>query len=264
MTSHDLPNYRSPPVVEVVIGTQYKPLEGFSAAHIGLYWSTIKNKFPNLDEQPPLPHLVHNQPIRVELSDRPEIPRCWFIADSNNQLLQLQRDRFILNWRKINIDDEYPRYPKIRDDFFTYWKGFVDFLTGNSISLPNLDLLELTYVNLIPQGQGWENMGDVGKVFLPINWPKHTKLLPVPKTVRTTLVFMLPKHAGQLRVELNPVFPENEPQKLRLSLTVTGHPTDLESTSAIFDWFDMAREWIVCGFADLVGPITDNLWGKQA
>lgn len=118
-------------------------------------------------------------------------------------------------------------------------------------------------MNFIPQGEGWEDMGQAGDVFLPFNWDTRSQFLPVPKTVRTALVFMLPKRAGQLHVEFHPVTSENEPPKLRLSLTATGVPADIEKPGAFTGWFDLARECIVRGFADLVGPITDNLWGKR-
>ena len=270
MTSQGLPDYDSPPVVEVAIGAQYLPLERFRAAHVGLYWGTVKEEFPQLDERPPLPHNrldlenpINPRQIRLELSDRPDLPRSWFISESGGRLLQLQRDRFVMNWRKTADDDEYPRYPAIKGDFIRLWEAYADFLSENEIGSPSLDLLELTYVNFIPQGDGWEDMGQVGEVFMPLNWSTRSDFLPVPKTLSTAWVFMLPKHAGQLSVELRPVAPENEPLRLRLSLTVTGAPADLEDTGAFANWFDLAREWIVRGFADLVGPVTDGIWGKR-
>lgn len=130
MMSQNMPNYDSPPVVEVAIGAQYRPLEGFQAAHVGLYWSTIRDKFPKLDERPPLPHnsqdlenSIKPRQLRIEVSDRPDIPRSWFIAESGSQLLQLQRDHFVLNWRKTSEDGTYPRYPNIREAFLKYWGG---------------------------------------------------------------------------------------------------------------------------------------------
>ena len=267
--SQGLPDYENPPVVEVAIGAQYRPLDGFRAAHVGLYWGTIKDEFPNLDERPPLPHNTQDienpispKRVRFEFSSLPDLPRSWFTSKSDSRLLQLQRDRFILNWRRTDPGEGYPRYPAIRDDFFRSWNGFIDFLATNKIDPPALDLLELTYVNLIPQGDGWKDMDQVGEVFLPFNWTTRRQFLPVPKTINSTMVFMLPKHAGQLHVELRPVAPENEPLTLRLSLTVTGVPTDLQEVAAFTEWFDLAREWIVRGFADLVGPVTDDLWGK--
>ncbi len=104
MTKQAMPDYNSPPVVEVAIGAQYKRLEKFQTAHVGLYWGTIKDEFPRLDERSPLPHNEHNlnnpispRQLRFQFSDCPDLPRSWFLTDSGGRLLQLQRDRFIMN-----------------------------------------------------------------------------------------------------------------------------------------------------------------------
>lgn len=265
-----LPDYESPPVVEVAIGMQYSPLEDLRAAHVGLYWGLIKDEFPKLEERAPLPHRtqeaepsIRPRSMRIQLTDSPELPRSWFLTSSESRLLQLQRDRFVMNWRKVAQDSEYPRYPKIRDEFRARWKEYVDFLSGQSIGEPSPDLLELTYVNLIPRGEGWERISEAGNVFLPFTWKTRDGFLSKPKTIRTAMSFALPEHKGQLAVELYPISPEGEEEKLRLSLSATGYPTNLNDDS-VWAWFDLAREWIVRGFADLVAPMTDELWGRKA
>ena len=44
----------------------------------------------------------------VELLENPPLPRVWFLEPNGNKLIQVQRERFHHNWRKINPGDEYP------------------------------------------------------------------------------------------------------------------------------------------------------------
>lgn len=265
-----LPDYDNPPVVEVAIGAQFKPLDDLRAAHVGLYWSQVKSDFPDIDEKPPLPHTAQNlddvitpKPLRLGLSNRPELPRTWFISGSGAMLLQLQRDRFVVNWRKRSDDDKYPRFPAVKETFMKEWGGFLDFLASNEIEAPTLDLLELTYVNIVPQGNGWDDMATIGHVFLPAAWSSRSEFLRPPESMTTSMVFLLPKRDGQLSVDMGPVAAEGKPKSLRISFSVTGLPKKTTDVEAFSSWFDRAREWVVRGFSDLMSPSTDELWGRK-
>ena len=48
-----------------------------------------------------------------------------------------------------------------------------------------------------------------------------------------------------------------------LDLTVRGIGKD-KSIEGMWDWFDLAREWIVCGFADLTGErVQTEVWKRK-
>jgi uncharacterized protein (TIGR04255 family) len=266
-----LPDYKNPPVVEVAMGAQFKPLDDLRAAHVGLYWSHVKSDFPDIDEKPPLPHTAQNlddlispKQLRLGLSNRPELPRTWFISASGAMLLQLQRDRFVINWRKRPDDDQYPRFPAVKETFMRQWKDFVSFLASNEIGVPTLDLLELTYVNTVPQGNGWDDMATIGNVFLPAAWSSRSEFLRPPESMNTSMVFLLPKRDGTLSVDMGPVAAEGKPRSLRISLSVTGLPKNTAAMEGFDSWFDRAREAVVRGFSDLTSPSTDELWGRKS
>jgi hypothetical protein len=47
-------------------------------------------------------------------------------------------------------------------------------------------------------------------------------------------------------------------------LTVRGIGPD-RSVEGMWSWFDLAREWIVRGFADVTGPdVQQNIWRRNA
>ncbi|MFQ5734475.1 MAG: hypothetical protein ACE5KM_21275, partial [Planctomycetaceae bacterium] len=55
---------------------------------------------------------------RLEISQIPDLPRVFFEDESGNWLIQIQRDRFLHNWRVSTDESEYPRYPEVSRRFF--------------------------------------------------------------------------------------------------------------------------------------------------
>lgn len=264
-----LPAYGKPPVIEVAIGVQFAPLSEFSVAHAGLYWATIREVFGRVEEQAPILHIVeppHGAPEQrpgLEITAKPELPRVWFIDASGSRLLQVQRDRFLHNWRKVNPDDEYPRFPAVKDTFFHHWQAFNEFLAQNNLKAQP-DQCELTYVNHLRKGEGWNDMVDMEKLFTIFTWQTRSGFLPKPDSARWSLRFLLPENMGRLHIDVRPVSvpPKNDPI-IHFSLTARGRPQGEFSMESMSDWFTMAREWIVKGFADLADKITDDIWEKK-
>lgn len=265
----DLPNYGRPPLIEVVVGVQFSPIQELHAAHIGAYWETIRHEFGKVQEQPPIAQVVESfepGPHRrqVKVLDRPELPRTWFIDASENRLIQLQRDRFLFNWRKVKEEDEYPRFPEVQQRFLDYWAGFGSFLDERGMPPAEVDQCEVTYVNLMKQGRDWESFADMERLFTVFGWRTRSGFLPCPEGFRWALQFLLPEKRGRLHVDALPVLlPPADGPAIRLSLTARGAPYDNHGTPDLAGWFGMAREWIVRGFADLVAEQTDACWERR-
>jgi uncharacterized protein (TIGR04255 family) len=240
-----------------------------TVGHIGLYWAKIRKSFGSIEEQAPIIHIVEPTDgpaelvLGLQLMDKPELPRVWFLDDSGNRIIQLQRDRFLHNWRKMMPEDEYPRFPSLRESFFDYWKEFNNFLRENGLE-PDLDQCDLTYVNHISKGEGWNTVADLENIFTTFVWRTRSKFLPAPDSLRFSLKFLLPENGGRLHIDAVPVRvpPKNDPA-IRFSLTARGRPQGEINTESMYKWFTMAREWIVKGFADLVDNKTDEIWDKK-
>ena len=267
----DFPSYRRPPVAEVVCGLQYTPLAQLHLAHVGRYWAEIQGAFPLVEEKLPTPHVVERvggtsaAEAPRELLERMPWPRTWFMEEAKRRLIQVQRDKFIYNWRKLDPQDDYPRYQVISDEFFQHWRGFLDFLNNLSLPSPMPDLCELAYVNLIPRGQGWESIQDAYSLFSFVDWPGQMRFLPVPGDVRCLLQFEMPDNSGRLHVDLSLARWDvtGDLPVLRLSLMARGRPVEEVSSDSLRSWFDVAHEWIVRGFVDLVDRRTDDLWERE-
>jgi uncharacterized protein (TIGR04255 family) len=270
MATIPFPDYEKPPVVEVAIALQFDAIQELTAAHAGLYWKTIRSKFGRVEEQAPIPPLTDPSswegggPPSFFTFGKPPMPRLWFIDGTSTRIIQVQRDKFIHNWRKMAAGDEYPRFTRIRGDFLTHWDGFLRFLAENRLPSPNINQCELTYVNRIKKGEGWMSMADIEGVFATFVWKTRYGYLPAPHRVQWAFDFAFPGQPGRLHVEMVPVRspPHESEQAIQLVLTARGIPTGATDPKSVNAWFDIAHEWIVKGFADLVDKRTDSLWGK--
>lgn len=111
-----LPDYKKPPVVEVAISIQFNPLKELNVPKLGALWLEFEKEFPETQDQPPLSPVFEVygqiQPPRFEFrfEAAPPLSRCWFLNKAGTELIQVQQDRFILNWRKTTETAKYIRY----------------------------------------------------------------------------------------------------------------------------------------------------------
>lgn len=78
--------------------------------------------------------------------------------------------------------------------------------------------------------------------------------------------FPLPESTGRLHVTLRQMRRIQDGREvLALDLTARGFPAGPEASGreSMLSWFDVAREWIVRGFADLTTlEAQKDLWGR--
>ncbi|MBW1850343.1 MAG: TIGR04255 family protein [Deltaproteobacteria bacterium] len=264
--SKSLPNYEKPPVIEVVCGILFKSIDSLLAPHLGLLWEEYKAEYPICREVAPLAPAIERfeepTPVDIQLADVPPLPRIWFVHQKENGIIQVQRDRFLHNWKKIRPEDEYPRYPEVINFFKDRLAQFTSFLTKNQLGVIEPLQYEMTYINHIPQGDGWANLMDIGDVFPDFAFrANENRFLPEPESFNWRTSFVLPAEAGRLHVKIrNGKLLDSGKPVLLLDLTVRGIGEDT-SESEMYKWFDTAREWIVHGFAELTGEeVQKNIW----
>jgi hypothetical protein len=123
----------------------------------------------------------------------------------------------------------------------------------------------LTYVNLIPQGSGWDDISDISQVFPDFAWRTSKKrFLPPPEGMSWQTSFPLPHRMGRLRVLIQKAQRRDDKHPLfRFELTVRGMASDT-SPEARRAWFDAAHEWVVRGFADVTADeLQKTLWRRK-
>ncbi len=201
----------------------------------------------------------------AQMLDLIPLPRVWFTQESGKGLIQIQRDRFLQNWMKAGEEDPYPRYRTVIGMFRERLSRFQEFLNEAQLGIIEPLQYEMTYVNHIPQGDGWETMQDIGEVFPDFAWRvNEQRFLSVAEGVNWRTSFALPNHSGRLHVTIRNAKRRDDNRPILLfDLTARGIGKDM-SPEAMWSWFDLAHEWIVCGFADLTHQeVQKNIWRKK-
>jgi uncharacterized protein (TIGR04255 family) len=265
---YSLPDYENPPLTEVVCGVTFENLDNLIAPHLGLLWQQYQPDFPRVEEVPLLPspiEIFEGQTLqgKLELIGVPPLPRELFISEDENTIIQIQRDRFAHNWRKLRHEVEYPRYHNVIESFEKRFSLFHSFIENAGMEISPLQY-ELTYVNQIPEGDLWEKVSDIGNIFNKTNFSFGEGLtLKEPETVNWRISFVLPEQSGRLyaTVKTGATRASDNKKVIIFDLTVRGIGQD-KSLQNMKQWFDVAREWIVKGFTDLTTLEAQKLWRR--
>jgi uncharacterized protein (TIGR04255 family) len=151
----DLPNFDRPPIDEVAIALQLsEPIPGFTDAHVGLYWQSVKQSYPRVESQPRLsvtPETLDEGPPPVgQTLQMPMLQlggRTWLVSDDDAFVVQIQNDRFTRNWRRR--EQAYPHFEALAEAFWNSWHSFGSMLEGEGISIPSVQQVEVTYINWV-------------------------------------------------------------------------------------------------------------------
>lgn len=189
--------------------------------------------------------------------------RCWFIDDSKTRLIQVQNNRFIINWRKITGEENYPHYDTFRPRFEKEWRRFCQFLEVEEVSIPEIEQCEMTYVNHMEINDDIKYYGEIYKVFNIWSKLPPGSFLPEPEVARFSTKYVMPEERGRLHVDLAPQIRRRDGKEiLQLKLTARGKPNS-SGLEDIITWFDLGHEWIVKGFTELTTTKMHNLWGRN-
>jgi uncharacterized protein (TIGR04255 family) len=266
----DRPDFESPPVVETVLSAQFQPLSQMRAAHFGLYWEQIRDRYPQTEERTPLDAVVERFPeplrrrpaVRFPILESPPVPRFWFVHQNQNELLQIQTDRFIRNWRKTGEGDSYPRYEKLKEWFDQDFQEFSDFASREKLGSIEVNQCEVTYVNHIVAGDGWADHEDLDKVVTLWKPPANTSFPGKPEDAALQARFPIKDASGQtvgrLHVDIQAAI-RTADGKPMFVFNLTARGVVGNST----DFLDLGRDWIVRSFAELTTDEMHRIWRRK-
>ena len=256
-----LPSYRKPPVIEVVCGLRFEPLQKLKIPHIGQFWEKVRKNFPNCEHAPPL----GLGPESIDPAVGFPVPRVWLINKADDRLIQVQRDAFIYNWRKRKSRTRYPRYRNIMREFKRTIGVFERYLEESEIGEVRPTECELTYVNHITREHGWQSVSNLGKFVPDLEWRSSSdRFLPDPTRVTWQTTYALPDSKGRLNITLEEAVRKTDDMPmLVLQLSARGKGAE-KSPNTLWNWFSVAHEWIVCGFADITSlEVQNEVWERD-
>ncbi len=256
--SSDLPSYKKPPVNEVVCGMRFTTPAELKVPHLGLLWDKFRKDYPKIQHAPPI--MEGGNLLDVAGGGIP-LPRVWFLNQDDDQLIQFQFDRVYFNWR--SRQNLYPRFNHVIEQFRNVYNTtssfFKEFELGNLIPSE----YELTYVNHIVQGEGWENIEDVLKLFTDFTWQQRKdRFLPNPLNVAWASEFPIAENNGRLIITLKKAT-RIEDNKSLYVLEVKAKADASSSNVDLYQWYDIAHQWIVRGFTDVTTENIQKKWGRE-
>jgi uncharacterized protein (TIGR04255 family) len=272
-----LPDFESPPVVEVAISLQFKPLDLLRSSHFGLLWQAFRTegftrtedhgeigaKFEDFEGQP-MPRVG----IRVQsFDDAPPLPRVWYLDDKQNELIQIQRDRIVVNWRQGSSPEPYPRYVSLINRFRFALRTFSAFAASENLGNVSPTQCEVTYVNHIPAGEGWLKHGELGNVVTTWNNKYSDSFLSVPEDVEFRARYRMNdaegRPLGRLYIAFQPGYRTTEGKPIFvMNVIARGEPQSADS-NAVFRLFDYEHDWIVRSFASITTSQMHEVWRRK-
>lgn len=265
----NLPDFDQPPVVETLLGVQFSVAKPFPNKFFGEYWKRIMDRFPHLEIQEPIPSVTEEfgltsrvPSVAVRLVPGGDF-RCWFIDETETRLVQLQKDRFVHNWRRVK-DEPYPHYDdEIKPRFEKEWVEFCSFLVEHGYDKPEVNQCEVTYVNHIEAGEDRAGIEDLSRVIACWSGSYSGNFLNRPETVSFNVRYVMPDNRGRLHIMGQPVIRRRDAKQVfQLNLTARGKPRS-SKLEDILEWLNLGREWIVRGFTDLTTPEMHKVWKRK-
>src|SRR6185436_6912977 len=160
MTTHE--KLLAPPVTEVICGLIFEPVPEIDPLVLGTYWEKKRQDFPRHQLHPPI-----SDESSLVITGLPTI-RTWLISEDDVFVVQIQNDRFYLNWRARG--QEYPLFSdhgnrigilsRLNSEFSSFAR-FCKERLGRDVA-PNR--IELGKVNHFVQGEHWRDFPDLAEL----------------------------------------------------------------------------------------------------
>jgi uncharacterized protein (TIGR04255 family) len=252
-----LPDFEEPPVVETALALKFAPIHGWNLLHFGKLLTRFERFYPKLQLQPAI-----GAEIQFKFdAEKMQLPiRCWFLTDDDSQLIQLQDDMFVRNWRKTQQISEYKHYEEIKPLFERDWDMFLSFLEEQRLPSPEVWQCEVTYINHLSRGREWEDFRDLSNIFPAWRGVPAEGLFERMDLAGFNVVFSLPHNSGKLSFAVQPAVRKSDgAEVIQFTVTALGRPTT--STRAdILSWLDLGRAAVVNGFAQFTSPSAKTTW----
>lgn len=259
-----LPSFSQPPVVEVVLGFEFQPIAEFGAIKLAQLAATWKDRYPRVQELPPLPM---NPPIGTPDQfpamfvniGAPAI-RLWLFGPADDsQLLQIQRDRLILNWRRAS-DDPYPHYDTLRPQFAQALTDLTRFVREQDLGGIQASAVEVSYVNEATAVGGESSLGGILR---GVATADHHLGAPAASRFMQAHDARSP-HDIPATLTLTADLPGRAPDSTLITLTYRG-ALPLDATQEdVMATMDVGHRDVVVGFAESTTDRMHQVWGRRS
>jgi len=284
MTNSPLaPEFSDPPVTELAFSLQFAPLPSLKTAHLALWWQELKSDYPKIEEQAPLPPVVEQfgvapSPPNVQIilsgpgvggQQRPwPGSRYWFIAETGDRLIQVQTDRLMYNWRRVEGSQAiYPKYGKVRESFLETLRHFRLFLRKGGFGELEPNQCELTYVNHLTMGKGWNKFAEMGNVFAVCLPSPPGGLLPEAEDASFQFRYLIQgksgEPSGRLYVTVQPAARATDGALILVLQIVARGRSEAGTDESILSFLDRGHDLAIRAFMTVTAEKMHQIWGQR-
>jgi len=209
----DAPHLQHPPIVQVICGILFTPVEDLDPLGLGIYWNERVDDYPT-------------KSLQLALVDASELAsgfdlmpmRAVFVGKDDQFLLQLQRDRFFVNWRKRGA--RYPRFStaegvlsRTETEFRTF-RNFVSKRFGKDLDIRRIDASK---IDLLTRGAHWQDLKDLAEL-IPLAGVMDA--IQQAHSREFNLTFVEHGELGDLTINLRTLGDANNPTSVRIESRV--------------------------------------------
>lgn len=251
----------------MAIGVQFRPLFNLRGIVLGPLRDRWRTTRPIVEEQPPLPPAIEGPVgpgINLQIGFGP-VPnaRHWFMSETGDNLIQLQNDRIVVNWREVETGEPYPRYDAMVERVQRAVNDLTEFVEEEQLGHIEITQAELNYINHVESPTPED---DVRLEKLLRGWPGTPQHhLGQPAQTRLQLAYDVPDVGNppvRMFVSVEPVLHMDGQQRQLMTLSVRGAPVD-GSFAAALKFLDGAHEHLVQSFLELTPEHMHSTWGVK-
>ncbi len=259
-----LPDYKFPPLNEVVLGVQFSQIEGYHQILAGEVWNLYRGHYPKVEEQPALAPVFETfggragPLLQFGFMAGANHDRFWFVAPDKAELIQFQADRLLHNWRKTDEgDNPYPHFEQMIEKFTAELKTLQDYFLSLSKQRLQINQCEVSYINQI----NLSDSRDLSEWLRFLTFPDICKPDDISFTTRRALNDKDGKPWGRLFIEGGSGINRFGGPTLQVTLTVRGAPFTGDIDSAV-QFIGKGREVIVTTFAEIMTDDAQKKWER--
>lgn len=264
--------FKRPPLVEVLLAVSFSPIEELDCRHIADLYKVFSENYPEYLEKPPLDPVfevfsrsgvaAHN--VSLQLIQQLPLPRIWMMDARGEQLIQFQKDRVVLNWKKSPGAGAYPRYDAIRENFVATLNKVDTYLASNGLKKIDPNQCEISYINHIHIKDG--SLSDqISNTFSGV----FSGLLEGGECEPEDIRFML-RHIikdgdsepiGRLITSVESGISVDGSRLINFTLTARGRPSK-PAIGEVLNFLDRGRKVINWSFLKATSEESHARWGK--
>ena len=155
-----LPDFRSPPLSEVVLGVQFASPQGYNQLLAYKVWELFRDEYPVVQELPAIPPAFETFGLPQSEAFGGQFnfgivtggthDRFWFLRPTQDELIQFQHDRLLHNWRRLaDQQNEYPRFETMITRYETELERLENFAATLVPQSLAINQCEVSYINQI-------------------------------------------------------------------------------------------------------------------